>query len=206
MVYRGAISINYIGTNPKIDHATGLVIPNEWEHEYLFKYNTQDQPFVQTQGEIYWLNIVGMYHETTQITNKFGWKTTYPSNGWNDDAVSSSLEAMQPGVIPPLDPFLSHPWYEMRHGKIGNTSPVTGLPYYGGLAGPHYDSNIHHSVGMAFSLTTESTAEPQHVFGWKTADPYQPAPDPTPGPGEDGWIDDAVSTNDPWLFASASTL
>ena len=86
----------------------------------------------------------------------------------------------------------------MVHGSIAMINPLTGIPYYGGIDGVHYIATTHHSVGMAFSLTTRSLAEPAHVFGWKTADPSQPAPDPVTG----GWIDDAVASAHPtWPLA-----
>ena len=79
----------------------------------------------------------------------------------------------------------------MMYGPSNVIGPW-GHPFFGGLHGFHYDENYNPSINMAFELFTDDPC-PEYVFGWKTADPYQPEPDP-----DYGWIDDAVSST--WVF------
>jgi len=65
------------------DPQTGMVFPND--HDPYFQYNITgiSNPFIQQQGNIYWLNI------SAQVANpgatQWGWKST--TNHWQDDAV-----------------------------------------------------------------------------------------------------------------------
>jgi len=203
------VTITYFDINHLIDHSTGDTKPL-WEHEYQFEV-TLDEPWPQTAGEIYWLDIVGIYSQSyTEPHHVFGWKTADPNqtppdpypaadeDGWIDDAVSSC----DSWTNYPLWPGVNYPpnnWYEMVYGPGSTKNPANGLYYAGGWNGYWgYPDDEDTSVNMSFQLFTESdTGEPNHVFGWKTADPRQNPPDP-----DKEWIDDAVSSNDPWGDAS----
>jgi hypothetical protein len=56
-----------------------------YDHESFYQYNITGipDPFIQTQGEIYWLAIVP---DVEQAERAWGWKSSYLH--WNDDAVA----------------------------------------------------------------------------------------------------------------------
>jgi hypothetical protein len=80
--------------------------PGYWEypdHHMFFRYDIQNipGPFVQTAGEIYWLDI-----SVTVDTGWWGWKTT--QSHWNDDAVYwDSVEYEWKELYNPLEPYES---------------------------------------------------------------------------------------------------
>ena len=53
------VVVSYYGANPEISTWDGAILWG-YEHEYEFRYTLQ-QPWEQTQGEIYWIDIVGLY-------------------------------------------------------------------------------------------------------------------------------------------------
>jgi hypothetical protein len=204
IVPMSSVLISYFDVNPMIDHATGELMPQLWEHEYEFEV-ALEEPWPQTEGEIYWLDIVAIYPQDPEPHHVFGWKTADPRKpapdpdlGWIDDAVSSINDWDNYLLNPPV-PYPPTNWYELVYGPMDGIAinPNNGLYYAGGWNGywPSADS-MDTSVNMSFELFTESVqGEPNHVFGWKTADPHQPVTE---------WIDDAVSTVNPWTDATVA--
>lgn len=87
---------------PQIPHqgdqgwASPAADPPIWrrsDHNYYFQGNVVDipEPFIQREGEIYWLDVSVGFPDGYQGP-RVGWKTTFPTKdqpggGWNDDAV-----------------------------------------------------------------------------------------------------------------------
>lgn len=81
------------------DPNTGTAIPGD--HTSFFQWNIVDivDPWIQQQGEIYWLSV--------QLTDPspplIGWKTTGPEGRWNDDAVWWAPQGGWVELLEPLD-------------------------------------------------------------------------------------------------------
>ncbi len=87
-----------------LDPATGQVMPQN--HQRYFQYNITKipRPFVQKEGELYWLDI-----SATPVNGTWGWKTSR-SPHYEDSAVWAPLDPAFPGFN----------WQELRG--------PTGLP------------------------------------------------------------------------------
>lgn len=64
------------------------------DHDNYFQYDIKNisEPFIQTQGVIYWLSISA--NLSSPLTSLWGWKSTL--NHWNDDATWLSVECTAP--------------------------------------------------------------------------------------------------------------
>lgn len=87
---------------------TATVIPND--HVLYYQVNMTDipAPFIQTEGEVYWL---GIHAGPVDPVAEFGWKTS--QDHWNDDGV---YYYSMPGTIP------GEAWWELIDPADGQTS------------------------------------------------------------------------------------
>jgi len=85
LVYKGQYTVNYFGS---VDKGGGI-----YEHVYQFNY-IFDQPWLQEQGSIYWLDMSAVYM-TGGFPNPYGWHTSGTQN--LDAYVVNSTQA--PGWI-----------------------------------------------------------------------------------------------------------
>ncbi len=106
-----------------------------YEHEYVYRADLRPEPWMEQSGETYWLGIRAIFPPGAIQDPEFrawGWKTTQPAFGWNDDAVLSFSE----GAVWDLELIYPTPFYPETH-------PYTGR-----------------SVDMAFGLTTWDCPDP----------------------------------------------
>lgn len=62
----------------------------KYEHEFVYTLMLTNGPWLEKEGNIYWLAIDAVYGEPIPPSNRWGWATTPPEYNWNDDAVSSN--------------------------------------------------------------------------------------------------------------------
>ncbi|MBP8305599.1 MAG: hypothetical protein KBE04_15915, partial [Phycisphaerae bacterium] len=65
------------------DPVTGRYLPANHRQAFQYNFCIGQDPFPQLQGTIYWLVVQDL---STSADYGFGWKTTSPRSGWNDDA------------------------------------------------------------------------------------------------------------------------
>jgi hypothetical protein len=112
-----------------------IIIPDD--HQTYFQYNIFDiptlvqDPFVQTGGRIYWLNISAVVEEAPGEPQPiWGWKSSI--DHWNDDAVWTNMNVVPPywtDIFEPTDPIFNGFWVTFNpDGTFGGGG---GTDYYG---------------------------------------------------------------------------
>jgi hypothetical protein len=82
----------------------------EHEFQYFIDLLNQYEPWYETNGQVYWVNIQAVFPQgwaQEGAHHGWGWKTTPLPNRWNDASVVSaeSQPPWAPGVYPPQHPF-----------------------------------------------------------------------------------------------------
>jgi hypothetical protein len=89
------------------DPVLGVVTPDDHQQYFRYCVDTSRAPFVQTEGEIYWLDISATVADP--VGTHWGWKTS--QDVWNDDSVWGVLpgpawgELYEPLTPPTTDTF-----------------------------------------------------------------------------------------------------
>ncbi|UCG59468.1 MAG: LamG domain-containing protein [Phycisphaerales bacterium] len=112
------------------DPATQLYRPAN--HFKAYQYNfciTDDDPFIQKEGTIYWLEVKDIQPEGEEARYTFGWKTTSPELHYMDDAVWFNPDPAVPGGWLPLK-------YPPGHRYAGQTIDLAFVITGDGEPGP----------------------------------------------------------------------
>ncbi|MHC1707083.1 MAG: GEVED domain-containing protein [Bacteroidales bacterium] len=112
------------------DPATQLWQPNSNDSTYRFDFPVTDDPFVQTQGTVYWLEIRYL-HPDFWVDGTLCWKSTPLAMRWNDAAVWFNTNNFNfPIGWVPLNYPPTHPYQGQAMGLsfvIYNTPPLSEL-------------------------------------------------------------------------------